>query len=45
MPSLLDSLTQSDIDMLRAKVKKAQEQGQEFDLAKAIVEIKTPKVN
>ena len=44
-PSLLDSLTQSDIDTLRAQIKKAQEQQQEFDLAKAIVEIKTPKVN
>lgn len=44
-PSLLDSLTQSEIDKLRADVKKAQEQGQQFDLAKAIVEIKTPKVN
>jgi|GEM_PF-4039585 len=45
-PSLLDGLTQSDIDRLRAEVKKAQEQGQqEFDLAKAIVEIKAPKAN
>lgn len=45
-PSLLDSLTQSDIDTLRAKIKKAEEQGQqEFDLAKAIVEIKAPKLN
>ena len=45
-PSLLDSLTQSNIDALRGQIKKAQEQGQqEFDLAKAIVEIKTPKVN
>lgn len=39
------NLTQDDIDRLRAQVKKAQEQGQQFDLAKAIVEIKTPKVN
>ncbi len=45
-PSLLDSLTQCDLDALRAKIKKAQEQGQqEFDLAKAIVEIKAPKLN
>lgn len=44
-PSLLDSLKQSDIDTLRAQIKKAQEQGQGFDLARAIVEIKTPKVN
>jgi hypothetical protein len=45
-PSLLDSLTQCDLDALRAKIKKAQEQGQqEFDLAKAVVEIKTPKLN
>ena len=44
-PSLLDGLTQSDIDTLRARVKKAEEQGQGFDLAKAIVEIKAPKVN
>lgn len=44
--SLLDGLTQTDIDRLRAQVKKAEEQGQqEFDLAKAIVEIKAPKVN
>ena len=39
------NLTQADIDDLRAELKKAQEQGQQFDLAKAIVEIKTPKVN
>ena len=44
-PTLLDSLTQTDIDTLRTQIKKAQEQQQEFDLAKAIVEIKTPKVN
>lgn len=44
-PSLLDSLTQADIDNLRAQVKKAEEQDQQFDLAKAIVEIKAPKVN
>lgn len=43
-PSLLDSLTQSDIDTLRAQIKKAQEQQQEFDLARAIVEIKAPKL-
>jgi len=45
-PSLIDGLTQSDIDRLRAQIKKAEEQGQqEFDLAKAIVEIKAPKGN
>lgn len=48
MPSLVDRLTQDDLDALRAQVRRAQEQGQPFslaDLAKAIVEIKTPKVN
>ena len=44
-PSLLDSLKQVDIDTLRAQIKKAEEQGQGFDLAKAIVELKAPKVN
>jgi hypothetical protein len=48
-PSVVDLLarllTQSDIDRLKADVKKAEEQGLEFDLAKAIVEIKAPKVN
>ena len=44
-PSLLDSLTQDDINNLRQRIKKAQEQGQGFDLAKAIVDLKTPKVN
>lgn len=48
-PSVVDLLarllTQSDLDRLRAEIKKAEEQGQEFDLARAIVEIKTPKVN
>jgi hypothetical protein len=47
-PSLVDRLTHDDLDALRAQVRRAQEQGQAFslaDLAKAIVEIKTPKVN
>lgn len=48
-PSLVDVLsrllTQSDLDRLRAEVDKAEKQGQDFNLAKAIVEIKTPKVN
>ena len=40
------NLTQDDIDRVRGELKKAQEQGQrEFDLAKAIVEVKAPKVN
>lgn len=38
-------LTQADLDRLKADAKKAEEQGQEFDLAKAIVEIKAPKVH
>ena len=48
-PSIVDvlarALTQDDIDRLRAEIKKAEEQGQEFNLAKAIVEIKAPKLN
>lgn len=47
-PSLVDRLTQNDLDALKAQVRRAQEQGQPFslaDLAKAIVEIKAPKVN
>jgi len=43
---VIANLTQDDIDRLRGELKKAQEQGQrEFDLAKAIVEIKAPKLN
>lgn len=48
-PSIVDLLarvlTQSDLDGLKEQAKKAEEQGQEFDLARAIVEMKTPKVN
>jgi hypothetical protein len=43
---VLANLTQDDIDRLRGELKKAQEQGQqEFDMAKAIIEIKAPNVN
>lgn len=46
-------LTQSDLDGLKEQAKKAEQQGQQFDLARAIVEIKAkreqppakPKVN
>jgi hypothetical protein len=48
-PSVVDLLarllSQSDLDRLKTESKKAEEQGQEFDLAKAIVEIKASKVN
>ena len=43
-PSLLDSLMQSDIDALKAQIERAEEQGEGFDLAKAIVQLKAPKV-
>jgi hypothetical protein len=48
-PSLVDVLarllTHDDITKLKAEINKAQEQGQPFNLAKAIVELKAPKVN
>src|SRR5262245_26034300 len=48
-PSVVDLLarllTQSDLAKLKEQAEKAEEQGQPYDLAKAIVEMKTPKVN
>lgn len=38
-------LTQSDLDGLKEQAKQAEQQGKQFDLAKAIIEIKAPKVN